>query len=143
MRSFVIIIVLFALTAQLPVRGQSGDVARIKALMDTQTRAWNAGDIEGFMATYWRSDSLLFIGKNGLTYGWQATLENYKKNYPDKTAMGTLTFDLLEFKKLAADAYFVVGKWSLARTIGDLSGHFSLVIRKIGGDWKITADHSS
>lgn len=143
MRSFVIIIALFAITAHIPARGQSDDIARIRTLMDSQVRSWNAGDIDRFMTTYWRSDSLLFIGKKGLTYGWQATLENYKKNYPDKTAMGTLSFDLLEFKKLAADAYFVVGKWKLARTIGDLSGHFSLVIRRIDGNWKITADHSS
>lgn len=143
MRSLVIIIALFAITAQIPARGQSDDIARIRTLMDAQVRAWNAADIDAFMATYWHSDSLLFIGKKGLTYGWQATLENYKKNYPDKTAMGTLSFDLLEFKKLAADAYFVVGKWKLIRTIGDLSGHFSLVIRRIDGDWKITADHSS
>lgn len=143
MRSLVIIIAIFTITGQLQVAAQSNDIARIRSLMDAQTSAWNAGDIDGFMATYWQSDSLLFVGKNGVTFGWKATLANYKKNYPDKTAMGALSFDLLEFKKLAADVYFVVGKWHLTRTIGDLSGHFTLVIRRIGGEWKIVADHSS
>ncbi|QEH40073.1 DUF4440 domain-containing protein [Chitinophaga sp. XS-30] len=143
MRSLVIIIAIFTLTGPLQVAAQSNDIASIRTLMDAQTSAWNAGDIDGFMATYWQSDSLLFVGKNGVTYGWKGTLANYKKNYPDKTAMGTLSFNLLEFKKLAADVYFVVGKWHLARTIGDLSGHFTLVIRRIGGEWKIVADHSS
>jgi ketosteroid isomerase-like protein len=95
------------------------------------------------MDTYWRSDSLMFIGKKGVTYGWQATLNNYKKSYPDRAAMGRLSFNLLEFRKLAPDAYFVVGKWHLARTIGDLSGHFTLLLRNINGNWKIVADHSS
>lgn len=140
MRSIIIVIALFA---QIAVHGQSADVTRIRGLMEAQTKAWNSGDLEGFMTTYWKSDSLLFIGKSGVNYGWQKTLDNYKKSYPDKTAMGQLDFNLLEFKKLAADTYFVVGKWHLARTIGDLSGHFTLVIKKIGGQWKIVADHSS
>ncbi|MCK7558601.1 DUF4440 domain-containing protein [Chitinophaga sedimenti] len=95
------------------------------------------------MTTYWKSDSLMFIGKNGVTYGWQATLDNYKKGYPDKAAMGQLEFNLLEFKRLAKGVYLVIGKWHLTRTIGDLQGHFSLTMKKIDGEWKIIADHSS
>ncbi|WP_346316990.1 DUF4440 domain-containing protein [Chitinophaga sp. YIM B06452] len=143
MRSLVIIIALIAVSAVNPLRAQDPEVTRIKALMDTQVKAWNAGNLEGFMDTYWKSDSLLFIGKKGLTYGWQATLDNYRKSYPGKEGMGTLSFQLLEFKKLAGDTYFVIGKWNLARTIGDLSGHFSILLRKISGEWKIVADHSS
>jgi ketosteroid isomerase-like protein len=143
MRSLVIIIALIAVSAVNPLRAQDPEVTRIKALMDAQLKAWNAGNLAGFMDTYWKSDSLLFIGKKGLTYGWQATLDNYRKSYPGKEGMGTLSFQLLEFKQLAADAYFVIGKWNLERSIGDLSGHFSILLRKIGGEWKIVADHSS
>jgi hypothetical protein len=49
----------------------------IRSLLHTQTQAWNRGDLEGFMQTYWQSDSLLFIGKSGVTRGWQKTLDNY------------------------------------------------------------------
>lgn len=143
MRSLFIIIALLALCGQNPLQAQSKDEARILNLMDAQTKAWNQGNLEGFMETYWKSDSLLFIGKKGPTYGWKATLENYKKGYPDTAAMGKLSFHLLELKKLAGDVYFVVGKWMLARTAGDLSGHFTIVLRKIKGEWKIIADHSS
>lgn len=132
-----------AFYGRMPANAQQADITRIKALMEQQTKAWNDGNLEGFMDTYWASDSLMFIGKKGITYGWQATLDNYKKSYPDKTAMGRLSFNLIEFKKLAADVYFVVGKWHLARTIGDLSGHFTIVLRNINGQWKIVADHSS
>lgn len=143
MRSLVIIIALAAISAFNPLRAQDPEIQRIQALMDVQVNAWNQGNIGGFMETYWKSDSLLFIGKKGVTYGWQATLENYKKSYPGKEGMGTLSFNLLEFKKISPDAYFVVGKWALKRTIGDLSGHFSILLRKINGEWKIVADHSS
>ncbi|MGX5818119.1 YybH family protein [Chitinophaga lutea] len=143
MRSLIIFTVLALFSTLQPAIAQSSDEAALRRVLAVQTESWNKGDLESFMGTYWKSDSLMFIGKKGVTYGWQATLDNYKKSYPDKTAMGQLSFQLLEFRKLAPDAYFVVGKWRLARTIGDLSGHFTILVKKIGGQWKITADHSS
>jgi ketosteroid isomerase-like protein len=122
---------------------QTAEEGRIKNLLHTQTEAWNKGDLEGFMQTYWKSDSLLFIGKNGIKWGWQETLNNYKRSYPDTTAMGKLSFDILVVKELSPDYYYVVGKWMLKRTIGDLSGHYNLLLRKIKGQWVIVADHSS
>jgi hypothetical protein len=111
--------------------------------MDEQLAAWNAGDIDRFMGTYWQSDSLMFIGKSGVTYGWQKTLENYKKNYPDTAAMGKLKFDILETKRLSVLYFFVVGKWHLTRSIGDIGGHFTLLFKKVKDKWLIVADHSS
>lgn len=122
---------------------QSGPEATIKNLLHRQTEEWNKGNLEGFMHTYWQSDSLLFIGKSGVTRGWQQTLENYKKGYPTPAAMGKLSFDILEVKPLNKKHYFVVGKWMVERTTDNLSGHFSLVLQKINGEWKIIADHSS
>ena len=124
-------------------RAQSKDEQQIRRLLVTQTESWNRGDIEGFMQTYWKSDSLMFIGKSGVKWGWQQTLNNYKKSYPDTTAMGKLSFDILQIKKLSDEYYYVVGKWILQRTIGDLSGHYDLLLRKIKGNWVIVADHSS
>ena len=124
-------------------RAQSKDEQQIRRLLVTQTESWNRGDIEGFMQTYWKSDSLMFIGKSGVKWGWQQTLNNYKKSYPDTTAMGKLSFDILQVKKLSDEYYYVVGKWMLQRTIGDLSGHYDLLLRKIKGNWVIVADHSS
>ncbi len=120
-----------------------GQETEIRALLAKQTDAWNRGDVEGFMEGYWKNDSLMFIGKSGITYGWQQTLDNYKKGYPDKTAMGQLTFTLLEMKPLSKKYFSVVGKWHLKRTIGDLSGHYTLLLKKINGEWVIVKDHSS
>ncbi len=122
---------------------QSKDEISIRNLLDQQTKAWNTGQIEAFMDGYHRSDSLMFIGKSGITYGWQKTLDNYKKGYPDRAAMGKLDFSILQVKPLCESYYFVVGKWHLARTIGDLSGAFTLLFRKVKNKWLIIADHSS
>lgn len=119
------------------------DEALIRNLLQSQTQFWNKGDIEGFMQTYWKNDSLMFVGKSGVTWGWQNTLNNYKRGYPDTAAMGKLSFDIIQVKPLSKDQYFVVGKWMLKRSIGDLQGHYSLLLRRIEGEWKIVADHSS
>ena len=122
---------------------QSKDELSIRKILDDQTAAWNRGDIDGFMKGYWESDSLMFIGKSGVTYGWSNTLKNYKKNYPDTAAMGKLVFTLIEVKKLSKEYYHVTGKWFLKRSIGDIGGHYTLLFRKINGRWVIISDHSS
>ncbi len=85
----------------------------------------------------------MFIGKSGVTYGWNNTLKNYQRGYPDTAAMGKLKFTLIRLEKLSRKKYHVVGKWQLFRTAGNLQGHFTLLMRKINGQWKIVADHSS
>ena len=122
---------------------QSNDETAIRQLLDKQTAAWNQGDIDRFMDGYWENDSLMFIGKSGVTYGWTNTLNNYKRGYPDTAAMGKLRFELLSVKRLSDEYYFVVGKWSLQRSIGNVGGHYNLLFRKINGKWVIIADHSS
>ena len=125
------------------ISAQSKQEKKIRELLAIQTDSWNRGDIEGFMQTYWKNDSLMFIGKNGVKWGWQETLNNYKKSYPDTVAMGKLSFDIIKIEKLSGKYYYVVGKWMLKRSIGDLSGHYNLLLKKINGAWKIVADHSS
>lgn len=116
---------------------------KIRKMLSKQETAWNTGNLESFMNGYWMNDSLLFIGKNGPKYGYQTTLENYKKGYPDTAYMGKFTSTILSIKKLSNQYYFVVGKWFLKRSVGDASGHYTLLIRKINGEWVIVADHSS
>ncbi|MFN0034755.1 MAG: YybH family protein [Saprospiraceae bacterium] len=133
---------LFSLSAALAA-AQSADHRAVRQIMAEQEAAWNRADLETFMAGYWKSDSLRFIGSQGLTYGWQQTLDNYKKGYPDPDAMGTLRFTILSVEILSKRSAFVIGKWHLARKAGDLSGHYTLLWRKIKGKWYIVADHSS
>ena len=101
--SFIILVCFFSVFS---LFSQSKDEKAVRALLDLQTQEWNKGNIPLFMETYWKSDSLMFIGKSGVTYGWQKTLDNYKKNYPDKAAMGKLKFDLLQLKQLDSTQFF-------------------------------------
>ena len=116
-----------------------------KAMQD-QEAAWNKGDLESFMIPYWKSDSLKFIGKSGITYGWQNTLDNYKKNYPDKATMGILDFTIISIEEASPSTAIVVGKWHLKRDKsdkGDVGGYFTLVWRRTETRWVIVMDHTS
>ena len=112
--------------------------------MYNQVAAWNQGDIPGFMAGYWNNDSLMFIGKKGISYGWKTVLENYQTSYSSKEKMGVLDFSSINLNYLSADAAFVTGKWTIHyEGKPDVGGWFSLVFRKIDDHWLIVADHTS
>lgn len=114
----------------------------ILEIMTVQEACWNAGNIDCFMEGYWKSDKLRFMGKNGVTYGWKPTLEQYKKGYPNEKAMGKLTFTVKSVEKLTRKKALVVGKWHLAKE-EETEGYFSLIWEKINGEWMIVFDHSS
>lgn len=141
MRQIIFIALICCLPTLLPA--QDKDKQKILAILDRQTKAWNRGNIDEFMIGYWNNDSLMFIGQSGVTYGYKQTTANYKKNYGDTAKMGKLSFDILQVKRLSPEYYFVVGKWFLKRTVGDVSGHYTLLFRKIKGQWVVVADHSS
>jgi len=122
---------------------EQANIKAIQAILDNQITAWNKGDLEAFMSGYLKSDSLVFIGKSGPTYGYDNTLNNYKKNYPDASHMGKLNFEIVSMKPLGGNYYFVIGKWYLKRTVGDINGVFTLVLRNTKDGWKIISDHSS
>ena len=121
---------------------QDEDSLEIKKVMSLQEEAWNNGDIEQFMEGYWKSDSLMFIGKNGIKYGWQTTLDNYKASYPDKEAMGKLNFEIIKLEVNGSSAY-MLGEWKLLRKEDTPNGYFTLYWKKIEGKWVITIDHTS
>lgn len=115
----------------------------IRALLEKQRLDWNTGDITAYMQGYWKSDSLLFVGQNGPTYGWQKTLENYQKAYPDKAAMGYLIFDIKQIKMIDKSHAFVLGAWNLKREKDEPKGYFTLIVKKFKDGWKVISDHSS
>ena len=123
------------------VKGMPEPVA---ATMQRQQDAWNRADLVGFMEGYLPSDSLMFIGKSGVTYGHEATLKRYMTGYPDASAMGTLTFQNLQWISIGDNAGWLMGKWALKKEEQeDAAGMYTLLWRKLDGMWLIVADHSS
>jgi len=129
------------LVASIQTQPSVEEILKYKLIKSTE--CWNSGDLECFMQTYWKSDSLKFIGGNGVTHGWENTLQRYKVGYPTEKERGTLSFTFLSVEPISKEAYFMVGKYHLKREVGDDTGHFSLVWKFIEDDWVIIADHSS
>ena len=126
-----------------PPRAAEDNSAAIRRVLEEQAAAWNRGDVEGFLAGYWKSDATAFAGTQGILHGWQALLERYRRSYPDRRAMGTLAFSRLEVTLLCDDAALVLGHWHLEREAGLTGGVFSLVLRRFPEGWRIIADHTS
>jgi ketosteroid isomerase-like protein len=134
---------LVAANAAANVAANAGE--SIRALMQAQQEAWNRGDIAAFMQAYWKSPELAFIGES-ITRGWQATFERYQKRYPTRAAMGTLNFSELEVHEVGAEAAWVYGRFALRRSAeggGDAKGKFTLVWKRVAGEWKMVMDHTS
>ncbi|PAY18092.1 DUF4440 domain-containing protein [Rhodopirellula sp. SM50] len=125
------------------VKSADVDEAEIRRLIGQQADAWNAGDIDRFMDVYWNDDALTFCSAGSVTRGWTATLERYKRRYPDKATMGNLSFSDLEFLRLGDDAFQVLGVWQLTRDATPIGGRFTLVLRRFDEAWRIVHDHTS
>lgn len=119
--------------------------AQIRAVLDAQVAAWNAGKLEEFMAGYWRSPELTFYSGGQRLTGWDATLARYRRNYQaEGREMGKLQFSELEIDPLGPQAAFVRGRWGLTMADGkQLGGLYTLIFRRFNDGWKIVHDHTS
>jgi L-asparaginase / beta-aspartyl-peptidase len=140
-----VLLALFAQGHLLGRPGEEGEADRkaINVVLRAQQSAWNRGDVDDFLVGYWHSNELTFSGSSGVSRGWDGVLARYKKNYPDRAAMGELDFSDLEFRFLGPDAALVLGRWHLKREKDDVGGVFSLVWQRFPDGWKIIHDHTS
>lgn len=125
------------------LRPEPSAVREVQAVLDLQTEAWNRGDLNAFMAYYWRSPDLTFSSGGATTRGWDATAERYRRRYPDAAAMGRVSFDGIEYFQLDERAMLVLGNWRLQRGDESFGGNFSLALRRFDEGWRIVHDHTS
>lgn len=116
------------------------EIAAINAVLTAQQAAWNDGNIDAFMETYWKSDELTFSSGGKTTRSWQSTMDRYKKKYSTRQLMGTLSFGDMQVQLLAPTAALVLGRWDLKDKAG---GNFTLVMKKLSSGWVIIHDHTS
>lgn len=135
-------LLLFSCQQPKPVRNPAADEAAIRGVIDAAQVAWNNGDLEGFMESYWKSDSLQFYSLRGENKGWQATLDGYRKSYSDRALMGNLHFDILSISPIADGVYAVLGRYKVTRIDKVLEGAFTLLFKQKNGKWVAVYDHT-
>ena len=117
--------------------------AAIRSVLLRQQEAWNAGDIDAFMEGYLNSDSLRFASGGSVERGYAATLERYHRVYPNRDAMGMLTFDIRDVRILSPQYAVVFGAYELEREHDRPSGLFTLLFEKRAEGWRAIHDHTS
>ena len=144
MKKYILVICTLILSqASFSQTTEQEDKEAILAVLKAQRLAWSDNNMEAFMEGYWKSDSLKFYGRNGVTYGWDNTLERYKQAYPTPDHTGILSFKINDISKITDDAYYVMGEYHLKRAVGNATGIFMIIFKRIDGEWKIIADTSS
>jgi len=116
-----------------------------RAVLNAQVEAWNRGDLEGYMESYWKSPDLVFFSNGQETRGWQATLDRYRTRYQAAgKQMGKLDFPAMDVVSLGRDAALARGRWRLKMPDGkELTGMTTVILRKRPEGWRIVHDHSS
>ncbi len=143
------VVFLFAIASTLRRGSPAADEAAIRKVLDAQVKAWNRGDLDGFMDGYWRDDELSFTSGDTVTKGWDATRDRYQKKYftADKdgkmTGRGVLSFEDLQVESLSPTVSMVRGRFVLKSAGKDSTGRFTLTFHKMTDGWKITSDHTS
>lgn len=126
-----------------PVHTSTQSETEILSLISRLSQAWNAGNIDAFMADYWKSENLRFASAGTVSKGWQETFDRYAARYPDKVAMGQLEFTELEVNVLSPTDALVFGRWTLTRQSDTPTGLVTFHIKLLAGNWKIVSDHTS
>jgi uncharacterized protein (TIGR02246 family) len=131
-----------------PGRGQEMVAAEVIDMLHRSAASWNAGDLEGFLDDYWRSDELTFSGGTGVTRGWEDVRERYLRSYwAPGVSRDSLRFEGLAVTALGEDHALALGEYVLYRPDTEEvlagTGHFSLVLRRLDGQWRIIHDHTS
>lgn len=126
-----------------PATAPAVEADSVRAVLDRQVTAWNAGSLRGFMEGYAQSETLRFASGGNVRTGWQTTLDSYERGYPDRAAMGTLRFDSLDVRLLAPTWSLVFGRWHLERAEDEPNGLFTLLLEKRPEGWRVVHDHTS
>ncbi|PEN13234.1 DUF4440 domain-containing protein [Longibacter salinarum] len=121
------------------------EVDALRSILKEQQAAWNRGDLESFMQGYAQTDTLRFASGGSVRNGWQTTLENYQQGYPDRAAMGKLTFSDLDVDVMSPTWAMIFGRWELEREQDMPGGLFTLIFHRTdpSGPWRIVHDHTS
>lgn len=117
--------------------------AEIREVLMKQRELWNQGDSKGFTAYY--TEDTKFVSTS-VQRGRKQVEQRYARKYPNREAMGRLTFDELEITKLGRDYASVIGRWKLDRSEaagGNAGGYYTLLFKRTNQGWRIILDHTS
>ena len=140
---YLLFFLLISITSIYSQNIKEADSLKILNVLETQRIAWNNFDIDEFMQGYLKSDKLVFSGSSGPIYGWDFVKDRYLNTYSSNELMGYLDFEINDLFLITKKVAILLGKFNIKRDNENLSGYFTLVFKKIKGNWYIVSDHTS
>lgn len=124
---------------------EQSSAREVYLLIVRQVAAWNSQDIEGFMAAYWRSPKLVYLDDGEQIFGWDQLYANYLNGFSDRSLMGYLEAQRVKVQMLESDMAYVLLWWDMlmGRPRSKVVGTSTLVVRRLGDEWKIVASHTT
>ena len=122
---------------------QSSDIrAEISAVLEQSAKAWNAGNLDAFMASYEDSPQTTSIGEQTIVRGTANIKAGYVRHYGKKVT-GRLSFTDLTVRRLGSDYALAVARFHLAMPNGKHpTGPFALIFHHHADrGWLIILDH--
>lgn len=115
----------------------------IRKVFDEGCAAWNRGDLDGYLASYWDSNHALWISGGAMKRGRAAIVDAYKSRFSTPSQMGQLAVADLEVDVLSQTDATAFGRWQLVMESGTSTGVFTVQLRRIQDTWYFVSDHSS
>jgi ketosteroid isomerase-like protein len=110
-----------------------------------QESAWNKGDLDGFLAGFKDApDTQAVLGNRAV--GMAEIHNAFHNNYPNREAMGLLSYSDVEARMLGENFALATGKYHLDRSKkygGPADGTFTEVMEKTPKGWQIIFDETT
>jgi beta-aspartyl-peptidase (threonine type) len=118
--------------------------AAVDHLLTESEKAWNGGDLAGFMEWYKRGEETTFLGSSGLTHGWDTIRQRYEGRFEPGASRDSLRFEELVTRPLTPWLGLATARYVLFQ--GDSvtsTGVFTLVVERTPEGWRIIHDQSA
>ncbi len=116
----------------------------IRDLTDNLQSDWNAGDMEGYLASYWNSADLSIMFGNQSVRGWNAMAEMFRGAWSTDEAMGDFTARDVVIRQIGPDTVISSGQFTHVFPAETVDGSFTHVWKhQADGQWRIAHEHTS
>ena len=115
----------------------------IRDIFKAGCTAWNRGDLDAYLASYWDSDKTIWVSSGSLRRGRKAIVAAYKARFSTSQKMGRIDVAELEIDVLTTTDAIAFGRWMLVLEDESSEGFFTVQLKKLEGTWVYVSDHSS
>lgn len=125
--------------------GEDEDVdVAIESMLARSVEAWNAGDLDGFMASFAEGASTSFMTPDGPVYGRTAIRDGYESAFGPGARRDSLRLEDIEVRLLPPLVGVVTLRYALERDgATTATGWSTVVVRRVGEGWRIIHDHTN